>query len=444
MSKYKFTFIDLFAGIGGFHQAMTYYGGECVFASEIDEECKRTYENQFGMPVHGDINNYIDQIPDFDVLCGGFPCQTFSKAGNREGFDDEIKGQLFFRIIDILKRHPECKFIILENVRNLADHDSFWGVIQRELKQLDFFITEEPLIVSPDNFGIPQNRERVYILGVKKSLRDTSKLTNGWIHESDLHLEQYKEKCPVGRAFSVIEYGTGFPEKVIDDHEKAVLDAWEEFKRDILPDRQIGAPIWLDYFGLGIGDDEEFKERFHYYKQKRRATRTEKTNPELRFLIDSQGYICEDTPDWKRDFIRKNRNLYNSKRSQIDAWYERNGAVLDKKVYRKFEWNCGPCYTDFKECIIQFRQSGIRVKRADFFPSLVAIVNTPIIWDKTLNKYRRLTITESAKLQSFRKGFKFVSPERVVLKQLGNSVNVKVIKIIARQVFELAVPDWDK
>jgi len=97
---------------------------------------------------------------------------------------------LFFRIIEILKLHPECKFILLENVRNLADQEMFWSVIQTKLRELNFYITLDPIILSPDDFGIPQNRERVYILGIKKTLRDPEKLRNGWIHTEDLYLEE--------------------------------------------------------------------------------------------------------------------------------------------------------------------------------------------------------------------------------------------------------------
>jgi DNA (cytosine-5)-methyltransferase 1 len=118
--------------------------------------------------------------------------------------------------------------------------------------------------------------------------------------------------------------------------------------------------------------------------------------------------------------------------------------VLTKKVYRKFEWNCGPNYKDFKNCIIQFRQSGLRIKNSDKFPSLVAIVNTPIIFDNTLNEYRRITIREAANLQSFRKNYNFICEKQISYKQLGNSVNVKVIKIIAKALFSLAVDNWDE
>lgn len=365
MGRYNFKFIDLFAGIGGFHQAMTFYGGECVFASEIDPYCQKTYERQFKMKVHGDINECLDIIPKFDVLCGGFPCQTFSKAGNQEGFDDEVKGQLFFRIVDILKKHPECKFVILENVRNLADDEKFWNVIQRELLQLNFYITKDPIIKSPDYFGIPQNRERVYILGIKKELRDTTKLLNGWIHTNDLYLDNFKKECGPGTAFSILEYGCNDESKYISTDEGAVIDAWEEFKKNILPNKQIGAPIWLDYFGMGIIDDEEFKNNCGFYTQTRKAKKKEISDPNLTSKIDKDGYITEDTPKWKKMFIERNRKLYKENKDLIDKWYNKHSSTLKQKIYRKFEWNCGPDYVDFKKCIIQFRQSGLRIKRSD-------------------------------------------------------------------------------
>ncbi len=445
MKKYKFTFVDLFAGIGGFHQAMTLYGGECVFASEIDPECKRQYEKQFRMKIYGDINNCLNDIPPFDVLCAGFPCQTFSKAGNQEGFEDELKGQLFFRIVDILKLHPECKFIILENVRNLADQKEFWEVIQNKLRELDFFITQDPIIRSPSDFGIPQNRERVYILGIKKSLRDQEKLTNGWIHTKDLKLKQFEKKCEVGDAFEILDLANSNNKQyIITEQEKRILSIWEEFKINITPHNQIGAPIWLDFFGIGIEDDEEFREKCSYYKQLVKAKKKHYEDPVLREQIDNKGMILEDTPDWKKGFIDKNRNLYVNNKTKVDEWYNKYSASLTQKVYRKFEWNCGPEYVPFKNCIIQFRQSGIRIKRSDTFPSLVAIVNTPIIWDKEINAFRRITVREAANLQSFRANYNFICDDHVSYKQLGNSVNVKVIKTITKQLFNLAIDGWDK
>ena len=145
MGKYNFKFVNLFAGIGGFHQAMRYLGGECVMASEINQSCVDTYRLNFKhTDVRGDVREITpDSIPPFDVLCAGFPCQPFSKAGTQKGFRDEHRGNLFYVIMDILDAHPEAKFLILENVRNLADKTENWDIIKTELMHRNFYITEE-------------------------------------------------------------------------------------------------------------------------------------------------------------------------------------------------------------------------------------------------------------------------------------------------------------
>ena len=393
---------------------MTKLGGECVFASEIDINCQKTYSNQFGIEVYGDINHYINSIPNFDVLCGGFPCQTFSKAGKQMGFDDEVRGQLFFKIIDILKIHSECKFIILENVRNLADDCKFWNVIQDKLKELNFYVTKDPLILSPDDFGIPQNRERVYILGIKKELKNPSKIKNEWIDLSEIDLSNEYKKCNDKSAFNILDFNNSINSNyIILEEELKIINVWEEFKKEIIPHKQIGSPIWLDYFGFEY--DENHNNEFYEYHEFKKM------------------------PEWKQKFVSRNRNFYLSEKNKIDYWYSKYKHILVKKIYRKFEWNCGPEYQSFKNCIIQFRQSGLRIKRSDKFPSLVAIINTPIIWDSILNKYRRLTIKEAANLQSFDPNFKFICDDNTTYKQLGNSVNVKVIKIISEKLFDLAI-----
>ena len=141
--KSKFTFIDLFAGIGGFHLAMHELGGKCVFASEWDKDAQKTYEANYGITPFGDITKIDEaEIPAHDVLCAGFPCQPFSKAGKQEGFDDETKGTLFFDIERILRFH-HTKYIILENVRNLVAHDNgnTWRTIHTHLVNLGYRLT---------------------------------------------------------------------------------------------------------------------------------------------------------------------------------------------------------------------------------------------------------------------------------------------------------------
>lgn len=167
----KFTFIDLFAGIGGFRMAMQNLGGKCVFSSEWDSQAQKTYLLNYGEIPFGDITKETTKafIPDdFDVLCAGFPCQAFSLAGKRLGFE-ETRGTLFFDVAEIIRR-KRPKAFFLENVKGLLIHDK-GKTIQTILKvlrdDLNYFVPD-PQIVNAMNFGVPQHRERVYIVGFRK------------------------------------------------------------------------------------------------------------------------------------------------------------------------------------------------------------------------------------------------------------------------------------
>lgn len=169
----QFTFIDLFAGIGGFRIAMQNLGGKCVYSSEFDAQAQRTYFANYGEMPFGDITKEYTKsfIPDgFDVLCGGFPCQAFSLAGKRLGFEDETRGTLFFEIEDILRR-KQPKAFFLENVKGLMIHKG-GRTIQTILEHLDDagYDVVPPQVVNAMDFGVPQHRERVYIIGFRKDL----------------------------------------------------------------------------------------------------------------------------------------------------------------------------------------------------------------------------------------------------------------------------------
>lgn len=170
----KFTFIDLFAGIGGFRIAMQNLGGKCVYSSEWDEQAQKTYLANYGEIPYGDITKEKTKqyIPDeFDVLCAGFPCQAFSLAGKRRGFE-ETRGTLFFDVAEILRR-KRPKAFFLENVKGLMIHDkgktlnTILNVLRNEL---DYYVPD-PEIVNAMNFGVPQHRERIYIVGFRKDTK---------------------------------------------------------------------------------------------------------------------------------------------------------------------------------------------------------------------------------------------------------------------------------
>ena len=168
-----FTFIDLFAGIGGFRIAMQNLGGKCVYSSEFDAKAQESYLANYGEMPFGDITKPSTKqyIPKrFDVLCAGFPCQAFSLAGKRLGFKDETRGTLFFEIEDILRNH-QPKAIFLENVKGLAIHDK-GRTLKTILEHLDDagYDVVPPQILNAMDYGVPQHRERIYIIGFRKNL----------------------------------------------------------------------------------------------------------------------------------------------------------------------------------------------------------------------------------------------------------------------------------
>jgi len=158
-------FIDLFAGIGGFHIALSKYGAECVFSSEWDKYAKITYEENFGIKPNGDITQINEKdIPDHDILCAGFPCQAFSISGRQLGFND-TRGTLFFDVARIIKE-KKPKVVILENVKNFAKHDNgnTLAVVKNTLNELGYSFNYE--VLNASNFGLPQKRERVFMVAI--------------------------------------------------------------------------------------------------------------------------------------------------------------------------------------------------------------------------------------------------------------------------------------
>ena len=420
----QFRFIDLFCGIGGFNQAMSQLGGVCVFACDINVQCQEVYKKNFckdnKFVVTGDICKAIDDgiIPEFDVLCGGFPCQTFSKAGLQNGFnvvekengEKDERGQLFYRIIDILKEHPECKYIVLENVRNLADKKENWSVICDELKKQGFIITEDAIIESPHNFGIPQVRDRVFILGIREDAFDhRRRLPDGYLTREILHIDDHKNKCPQdGNCLPSILDDTFDEKYLVPNDVEELLDIWEEFRANV---KGLCSPFWTHKAGVGIYDRDEYKH-----------------DPQIGF---------QEMPDWKKNMVMRSRIMYEDNHAFIDEWVKEYKMQERSLIHQKFEWNAGTSCSSLKDCIIQIRQSGVRAKRPNYFPSLVAMNNTPILWDANANHYRYLTPKESAKLQSFKSDFIFSDIDSVTYSQLGNSVNVELLRLFSEELFKL-------
>ncbi|MFJ1426180.1 DNA cytosine methyltransferase [Capnocytophaga canimorsus] len=432
-------FIDLFAGLGGFHLALSKLGHRCVFASELDTDLRKLYTENHDTEIQGDINEVnINNIPKHDILCAGFPCQPFSQAGSQQGFNDEQgRGNLFYRIMDILEAHkPE--FLILENVPNLKSHDggNTYKVIQESLEK-HYEIADA--IISPHHFGIPQHRSRIYIVGRLKK--------KGGL--KDFKFPDHSERPECSIKDIIVEDDTDYMtlKSVTRNH----LEVWQEFL-DLIKENNAKLPtfpIWAMEFGA----DYKFEGIAPYYQ---RGYELKDRKGKFGEIID--GHSKDDYlqclpiyaqtsklqknrhfPEWKKQFIRLNRAYYEENKSWIDTWLHK---IKDfENSHQKFEWNCG--YEEnpnLFDKIIQFRPSGIRVKKPTFSPALVlTTTQIPIFpWVETPNgeKGRYMTRQEAAKLQCMEDLKKYPDTIAKAFRAFGNAVNVEVVKKIAENLIK--------
>lgn len=408
MRQAGFTYVDLFAGIGGFAVALGQMGGRCVGASEKDEHAAAIYALNHGRTPLGDITELANEegvaFPQHDVLTAGFPCQPFSKSGAQRGMD-EARGTLFWNILRVVEeRRPSV--IVLENVRNLAGprHRHEWDVIIRSLREAGYHVSRQPAVFSPhllpkSTGGAPQIRERVFITATywpERAMEDPPPAVRNvmirdepWDLERDLPLDPR----PI------------IPGCELTREEVRWIEAWEDFRRlvvsrmrqqavQVTEPRLPGFPIWVDAW-----------------------------------VPTDDLQIAPGTPPWKENFLRRNAAFYTRHQEILDVWIEAHGVREFPASRRKFEWQAQH-ETSLWRCAMQLRPSGIRVKRMTYLPALVAITQTPIIGPKR----RRLSLQEAAALQGLPKDFTFGDqPQSQSFKQLGNGVNVGVVQHVLRE-----------
>lgn len=442
MSEPAFQYVDLFAGIGGFHAVLDAMGGECVYAVEIDPEARKVYEANWGRSAlgsndKGDITlDTVDvqaKVPRHDVLVAGFPCQPFSKSGAQRGMD-ETRGTLFFNIMEIV-RYRKPAVVLLENVRNLAGprHTHEWEVIIEKLREAGYVVSHKAAVLSPaklapEHGGHPQTRDRVFIAAtrvepIEPSATHDERVAIGTLNLPDplddvapLSLEHLRMdgEWNLRKHLPLID-SEDVPGTRVSPDEWRWIAHWDEWvqktrallayeaDRDGRPARELpGFPIWANVWTA----DEA---------QRMKALRDAGSMP------------------WKVGHLTKNYDLYDRLRA-FDAgwaaqWLGKTRQFPESR--QKFEWQAQDAGS-VHECVISLRPSGLRVKRLTHLPALVAISQTPVIGPLK----RRLSVIEGARLQGLPDEFTWAGQkDAATWKQLGNGVNTGVVaQALAAQV----------
>ena len=363
-------------------------GAECVFASEIDETLRGHYQNNFGLTPEGDIRQIRPQdVPSHDLLCAGFPCQPFSKAGEQSGFRDRVRGTVLFNLLEIL-RAARPKYLILENVPHFIRHKGgkTYKVLTSALEALGYSV--DAMELSPHQFGIPQVRWRMFLVGQLKAL-DSFNWPTPTHDVSEVDID-----CVLDRQ----------PDDALPLSRQAIrcIELWQEFLQRFPRDKKLPSfPIWSMEFGATYPVDRDSLSRVPLSDLRRRRgsfgqpldySRRAAILP----LVPSHARATEGAfPRWKQTFIRQNRDLFDEHRKWIAPWISRVKTLPPS--LQKCEWNCQGERRDIWRYILQFRASGLRIKRRNTAPSLVAMTTTqvPIIgWEK-----RFMSIRECSRLQ---------------------------------------------
>ena len=417
----RYKFIDLFAGIGGFHQALSDLGHECVYACEKSPILREFYKKNFKMSIDGDIrfaNPY--KIKNFDILCAGFPCQPFSKAGYQAGFKCSTNGNLFLEILRFIDA-KKPKYVFLENVYSLYTHNK--GKTFSDIKSLlqDRGYQVSWRIYSPTDFGYPVLRRRIFIVAttLKNDINSHWPIPNFKMRKLDEFLDKDNPH---------------FADKVLNKQHKRSILIWEKLLKKLPKDTYIPSPLWAT----------EFKANYPYqekapinYKEKLKNYRTkfgQKIDTDIDdFILTLPHYSQLNVkmfPSWKIKFIKQSRDFYEKHKSIIDEWIHNLYELPES--HQKIEWNCRGESLNFKNKLISFRGSGIRIKKKETLPTLIASTSSqlPIIYDQL----RYISASECLKVHNI--NVKNVpTKDNGFYRMVGNSVHPKIVYEIGKSFF---------
>lgn len=437
-----FRFVDLFAGLGGFHIALQELGGEGVFAAEWEPVLNDLYKTNFGLEaVWSDVNGLASaevierEVPDHDVLTAGFPCQPFSKAGEQLGFEHTLQGRLFFKVFEILEVKRPRRFI-LENVPNILRHRSgeTLKTIRAKLEGLGYAVDVDRF--SPHQFGIPQVRERAYFVGSLDGLEDFA-----WP-------DKRKEKTSIRSALRGDLTGL----RAIPDQTLRAIDMWGDFLKRSGSVKLPSFPLWAMEFGATYPYENTTPPAI-WSRNRPRELAPYRGNFGVRMGFTKQQQYEQipsharrdgdlEFPGWKKTFIRQNREFFEDNRNWIQPWLNRWEPWTFPSSFQKFEWNAQGEVRDIDAHVLQVRASGIRAKRDTSAPALISMTQTqvPILGARIAGSRRYMTPGECAELQCLGD---IVLPESDLqaYKALGNAVNAKVVEAIAKPLLADLRPD---